>query len=74
MSVPNQNSVHIPLLYGLLIVAVEFTTLTSVLNGLQAYKIRNCVEKTHILALSFCVKELNSFHQPGRRLPQVVMN
>jgi len=56
------------------IVAVDFTTLTSVLSGLQAYKIRNCVEKHHIIALSFCVKKLNSFHQPGRRLAQVVMN
>jgi hypothetical protein len=60
--------------YDLRIVAVDFTTLTSVLSGLQAYKIRNCVEKPHILALSFCVKKLNSFHQPGRRPPQVVMN
>ena len=54
------------------IVAVDFTTLTSVLSDLQAYKIRNCAEKP--LALSFCVKKLNSFHRPGRRLPQVVMN
>jgi len=63
---------HLVWPYDLPIVAVHFTTLTSVLSGLQAYKIRNCVEKP--LALSFCVKKFNSFHQPGRRLPQVGMN